>query len=74
MRLDVNNFENHTADEYRDNLLRLGAVSGSFFDKEWWDKLGEDEGEGDYCCGKRRVEIGNTFTCLKCGCWCYSSS
>jgi len=29
MRLDVNNFENYTADEYRDNLLRLGAVSHS---------------------------------------------
>lgn len=27
MKLDVNNFENYTADEYRDNLLRLGAVS-----------------------------------------------
>lgn len=26
-RLDVNNFENYTADEYRDNLLRLGAVT-----------------------------------------------
>ena len=29
MRLDVNNFENYTADEYRDNLLRLGAVTHS---------------------------------------------
>jgi len=54
--------------------LNIAGVSDSFFDKEWWDKLGEDEGEGDYCCGKRRVEIGNTFTCLKCGCWRYSSS
>ena len=26
MKLDVNNFENYTADECRDNLLRLGAV------------------------------------------------
>jgi hypothetical protein len=29
MKLDVNNFENYTADEYRNNLLRLGAVSHS---------------------------------------------
>ena len=29
MKLDVNNFENYTADENRDNLLRLGAVSHS---------------------------------------------
>lgn len=29
MKLDVNNFETYTADEYRDNLLRLGAVSHS---------------------------------------------
>ena len=28
-RLDVNNFENYTADEYRDNLLRLGVVTHS---------------------------------------------
>lgn len=25
MNIDVNNFENYTVDEYRDNLLRLGA-------------------------------------------------
>lgn len=54
--------------------LNIPVVSGSYYDKEGWDNLGEDEGEGDYCCGKRRVEIGTTFTCLKCGCWCYSSS
>lgn len=29
MKLDVNNFENYTADEYRNNLLRLGALSHS---------------------------------------------
>jgi hypothetical protein len=35
MKLDVNNFDNYTADEYRDNLLRLGAVShGSFVGKK----------------------------------------
>jgi hypothetical protein len=27
--LDVNNFETFTPDEYRDNLLRLGAVNHS---------------------------------------------
>ena len=30
MKLDVNNFETFTADEYRDNLLRLGAISHNF--------------------------------------------
>lgn len=54
--------------------LNIADVSGNFFDKEGWDALGEEEGEGDYCCGKRRVEMGNTFTCLKCGSWSYSSS
>lgn len=29
MELDVKNFETHTPDEYRDNLLRLGVVSHS---------------------------------------------
>jgi len=29
MDIETTNFENFTADEYRDNLLRLGAVSHS---------------------------------------------
>ena len=29
MELDIKNFETHTLDEYRDNLLRLGVVSHS---------------------------------------------
>lgn len=29
MKLDIKNFETHTLDEYRDNLLRLGVVSHS---------------------------------------------
>ena len=29
MNIETTNFENYTADEYRDNLLRLGAVSHS---------------------------------------------
>ena len=29
MNIETTNFENFTADEYRDNLLRLGAVSHS---------------------------------------------
>jgi hypothetical protein len=31
MDIETTNFENFTADEYRDNLLRLGAVSHSSF-------------------------------------------
>ena len=31
MNIETTNFENFTADEYRDNLLRLGAVSHSSF-------------------------------------------
>jgi hypothetical protein len=29
MNIEVNNFENYTEDEYRDNLLRLGVDSHS---------------------------------------------
>ena len=29
MKIETTNFENYTADEYRNNLLRLGAVSHS---------------------------------------------
>jgi len=54
----------------------LGAVSGSFVDKEAWDALREDEGDGSYCCGKRMVlaPSGIVYECLKCGGWEYSSS
>ena len=31
MNIESTNFENFTADEYRDNLLRLGAVNHSSF-------------------------------------------
>ena len=31
MNIETTNFENFTADEYRDNLLRLGATSHSSF-------------------------------------------
>ena len=31
MNIETTNFENFTADEYRDNLLRLGAVSHRSF-------------------------------------------
>jgi len=50
------------------------SVSSSFFDEEGWDALKEDEGEGSECCGKYMVELGVTYTCLKCGNWEYSSS
>lgn len=39
-----------------------------------FDLLEEDEGGGSYCCGKRMVERGTVFLCLKCGGWEYSSS
>lgn len=52
----------------------LADVSSSFYDEDGWNELGEDDGGGGYCCGKRMVELGVTFTCLKCGAWCYSSS
>jgi hypothetical protein len=52
----------------------LADVSGSFYDEEGWNALGEDEGEGGECCGKNMVELGVTYTCLKCGNWEYSSS
>ena len=54
----------------------LGAVSGSFFDEDTWNALGEDEGGGSYCCGKRMVLAPSeiVYECLKCGGWEYSSS
>lgn len=52
----------------------LDSVSDSFIDKEGWNALKEDEGGGSYCCGKRMIELGVTFSCLKCGAWEYSSS
>lgn len=53
----------------------LGTVSSSFVDEEGWKALGEDEGEGSYCCGKRMVlaPSGIVYECLKCGGWEYSS-
>ena len=39
-----------------------------------FNELKEDEGDGSYCCGKRMVEEGIVFVCLKCGNWEYSSS
>lgn len=46
------------------------------FGKDAWNKLGEDEGDGRYCCGKRMVlaPSGTVFVCLKCEAWEYSSS
>ena len=52
----------------------LADVSSSFYDYDGWMELGEDDGDGGYCCGKRSVEKGNVFICLKCGGWEYSSS
>lgn len=52
----------------------LADVSGSYYDKEGWEALGIDEGEGSECCGKNMVELMCTYTCLKCGNWEYSSS
>lgn len=52
----------------------LGDVSGGYYDYEGWIALGEDEGEGSECCGKNMVELGVTYSCLKCGNWEYSSS
>jgi hypothetical protein len=41
-----------------------------------WESLGEDEGNGSYCCGKRMVLAPSeiVYECLKCGGWEYSSS
>ena len=46
-----------------------------FFDKEEWDKLKEDDGDGSYCCGKRMVLAPSEicYECLNCGAWEYSS-
>lgn len=43
-------------------------------DTNEFDSLEKDEGGGSYCCGKRMVERGIVFLCLKCGAWEYSSS
>ena len=43
-------------------------------DTSEFDELDEEEGTGRYCCGKRMVERGVVYTCLKCGSWEYSSS
>lgn len=68
--------ENETLIKNENQPSCLGAVSSSFFDEEGWNALGEDEGGGSYCCGKRMVlspsEI--VYVCLKCGGWEYSSS
>ena len=71
-----------TQEEQNSNLKNetdnseLGAVSDSFFDEEGWNALGEDEGGGSYCCGKRMVLAPSeiVYQCLKCGVWEYSSS
>lgn len=41
-----------------------------------FNKLGVDEGEGSYCCGKRMVlaPSGICYQCLNCGNWEHSSS
>ncbi len=41
-----------------------------------FNKLGKDEGEGSYCCGKRMIlaQSGICYECLSCGGWEYSSS
>lgn len=64
---NLNTEENENSD--------LDAVNGSFLDKEAWNALGEDEGDGSYCCGKRMVlaPSGIVYECLKCGNWEYSS-
>ena len=48
----------------------------TYADKEGWELLKEDDGEGSYCCGKRMVLAPSeiVFECLKCGAWEYSSS
>ena len=42
----------------------LGAVSGSLSE---FDLLDEEEGSGNYCCGKRMVGKGIMYVCLNCG-------
>lgn len=54
--------------------LNIPVVTSSFYDEEGWNALGEYEGEGRECCGKNMVELGVTYSCLKCGNWEYSSS
>ena len=35
MNIETTNFENFTADEYRDNLLRISDVLRGFYDYHW---------------------------------------
>jgi hypothetical protein len=53
----------------------VGDVDDNFFDKDGWSALGEDDGDGSYCCGKRMVlaSSGIVYQCLKCGGWEHSS-
>jgi len=52
----------------------LADVSCSYYDKEGWNALDVDDGEGGECCGKNMVALMCTYTCLKCGNWEYNSS
>ncbi len=53
-----------TTNEAKEHLLRLFGVSGSLSE---FDLLDEEEGSGNYCCGKRMVGKGIMYVCLNCG-------
>ena len=54
--------------------METGIINNDEEDTTEFDALDEEEGNGSYCCGKRMVERGVAFVCLKCGHWEYSSS
>lgn len=58
-----------------DNYVIPQAAGMRFLLSEF-AKLGEEEGGGSYCCGKRMVLAPSeiVYHCLKCGGWEYSSS
>lgn len=70
-RIDMESDENRISDLIDGGLQEQAEIEAKNYA---WDILGEEDGEGSFCCGKRMVEQGVTFTCLKCGSWCYSSS
>lgn len=45
-------------------------------EKEEVRDLGDEDGSGSYCCGKRMVlaPSGIVYECLNCGAWEYSDS
>ena len=56
--------EEKNIEEVTTEALSKTNVSGSLSE---FDLLDEEEGSGNYCCGKRMVGKGIMYVCLNCG-------